>query len=492
MINLKHLLKYKYLIIILLFFTSLILLFGFSNFGIVFKFQLILILCLNIFPFIYITKNKNEENLIPIFQLISIYYIICYTSFFVINFSGFSDESFSGAILKNFVPDDENIKKATLCYLIGLAFLNLGYFGSKIFVKTNFIRFNNLNIKNNLELLLVVFITNFFTLIFFYIIKIQNYFPVFSQLKFVFIYLTFSLNFLVIFDSIKVSNIFKIFFIFLNIYYFYIEILKGSYAFPFLILIFLLTLYYHLKKKLPIVAIFLTTILFLFFHSFKYEYRILTWDINKHKEQTLNQNFKESNTKLLVNSSFDFIKKFSGISFDQKIKDFKNRNIFRIYHSTESLIIVTNFTPEEVPFWKGYSYKILLTKIIPRLLWKDKPSDTLGNDFGHRYKILNSEDQGTSWNMPVLNEFYVNFGFVGVLIGMLMLGIILRIFVSFVSIINTKNYHFISGFAALFPIFFLESHLSLVFGTIIQTYVFSILYFIILKKIIDLITVKYR
>ena len=116
MINLKHLLKYKYLIIILLFFTSLILLFGFSNFGIVFKFQLILILCLNIFPFIYITKNKNEENLIPIFQLISIYYIICYTSFFVINFSGFSDESFSGAILKNFVPEKGVFTTSSICF----------------------------------------------------------------------------------------------------------------------------------------------------------------------------------------------------------------------------------------------------------------------------------------------------------------------------------------------------------------------------------------
>ena len=94
--------------------------------------------------------------------------------------------------------------------------------------------------------------------------------------------------------------------------------------------------------------------------------------------------------------------------------------------------------------------------------------------------------------MPVLNEFYVNYGLVGVLIGMLILGIILRICVSFVSIINTKNYHFVSGFAALFPIFFLESHLSLVFGTIIQTYIFSIIYFIILKKIIDLTTLKYK
>ena len=492
MINLNHLLKYKYLIIILLFLSSLILFFGFSNFGIIFKFNLLLIFFLNIFPFIYISKNKNEEKLIPIFQLISIYYIICYTSFFIINFSGFSDESFSGAILKNFVPDDENIKKATYCYLVGLAFLNLGYFGSKIFVKTNLIRFNNLNIKNNLELLSVVFITNFVTLIFFYLIKIQNYYSAFSQLKFVFIYLTFSLTFLVIFDNTKVKILLKIFFIFLNIYYFYIEILKGSYAFPFLILIFLLTLYYHLKKKLPLIAICLTAVLFLFFHSFKHEYRILTWDISKHKEQSVNQSIKESNTRLLVNSSFDYIKKFSGISFDQKIKDFKNRNIFRIYHSAESLIIVTNFTPEEVPFWKGYSYKILLSKIIPRLLWKDKPSDTLGNDFGHRYKILNSEDQGTSWNMPVLNEFYVNYGLVGVLIGMLILGIILRICVSFVSIINTKNYHFVSGFAALFPIFFLESHLSLVFGTIIQTYIFSIIYFIILKKIIDLTTLKYK
>ena len=45
----------------------------------------------------------------------------------------------------------------------------------------------------------------------------------------------------------------------------------------------------------------------------------------------------------------------------------------------------------DVEFWNGYSYKILTSKIIPNFL-ENKPSDTLGNEFGHRYNVLTKAD----------------------------------------------------------------------------------------------------
>ena len=91
-----------------------------------------------------------------------------------------------------------------------------------------------------------------------------------------------------------------------------------------------------------------------------------------------------------------------------------------------SLLHVTKLTKEDadfekkllgrykyVPYWNGYSYKILYSKLIPRVFWENKPSDDLGNEFGHRYFILTKEntkdklihDTNTSWNMPILKSF---------------------------------------------------------------------------------------
>ena len=60
-----------------------------------------------------------------------------------------------------------------------------------------------------------------------------------------------------------------------------------------------------------------------------------------------------------------------------------------------------------VPFWDGYSIKYYI-KLIPRILWKNKPGDNLGNEFGHRYNVLTKDnsktilkDTNTSWNIPV-------------------------------------------------------------------------------------------
>ena len=88
--------------------------------------------------------------------------------------------------------------------------------------------------------------------------------------------------------------------------------------------------------------------------------------------------------------------------------DGKNQTNRRISHSFESLVIVSSKTPQDVLYRNGYSYNILKSKIIPRILWKDKPDDQLGNEFD-RYRILTDnqdiKDLNTSWNMPVLNEF---------------------------------------------------------------------------------------
>jgi hypothetical protein len=207
-----------------------------------------------------------------------------------------------------------------------------------------------------------------------------------------------------------------------------------------------------------------------------------------YKSKSLVNSFKLANENFLAKSNID------------RLNFLKNRNLLRIFHSTESLIIVTKFTPDPIPHWKGETYKILPSKIIPRVFWSNKPSDRTGNEFGHRYNILYNanllknpnligslKDISTSWNMPVLNEFYVNFGTVGTFLGMFIWGVILRLFTTFFSTKNHDNYEFIIGFTSLFPLFFLESHLSIVIGSIFQTIIFLFLLILILKLTLSIL-----
>lgn len=94
--------------------------------------------------------------------------------------------------------------------------------------------------------------------------------------------------------------------------------------------------------------------------------------------------------------------------------------------NTDLLADVIRRTPHPIPFWDGYTYRSLIGAFVPRLLWPDKPMKTLGQDFGHRYAYLNPWDRHTSINLPLLVEFFANFGELGVLIGMLLVGGVTR------------------------------------------------------------------
>ncbi|SRR5579871_1500541 len=92
-----------------------------------------------------------------------------------------------------------------------------------------------------------------------------------------------------------------------------------------------------------------------------------------------------------------------------------------------TLAAVQSLTPNVIPFWNGATYADLYWSLIPRVIYADKPGKVLGQDFGHRYGLLDKFDRTTSYNFPQLVEFYANFGAWGVGIGMLLLGFVQRL-----------------------------------------------------------------
>ena len=411
-------------------------------------------LCMGVIIY-YIFKIKSFRY-IPILPLTCFYFVCCYLSAAFFKFNIFVDHN---------ILDISDLSYAFDVLTLGICSLFIGYYIFKLIFRN--LERKEIKILNFslIEIFYYGFALNIVTIIFFYIIQIQNFLSFTAQIKYIFLFLSFGFFTNYLFHSnffFEKKNILIIFFKLLIIL---IEILRGSYALPF-ILVFLDYVYFsYLKKKLNILPVILFFIVFFLIHEGKYEFRKII----------KGENYSTEN---IFDKSKSFLKAYDNF-YDTEFElenflDGFNETNRRIYHSLESLVIVTAKTPNEIDYWNGYSYKILASKLIPRVFWKEKPSDILGNEFGQRYNILHKEDKHTSWNMPVLNEFYVNFGVIGVIIGMFTIGFFFSFLAKFFSLKETKNAEGIIAFYLFVPLFFLESHLSLLFGAILQSYIFSI------------------
>jgi hypothetical protein len=352
--------------------------------------------------------------------------------------------------------------------LLAIFFFNFAYFISKNFFKVRSVLGNqlfNVDEADNKKIYIFMLII--------YLIYFNNYYFDFSYIPrkflipilfFLFIYST-----IIFFKSKKFLTQLTIFI--LNINILIIEYSSSSFALPMQLLISILITYVLLKKKIPYIFILIFFIIFLIFHGFKAEYRSFTYKIENNNEST--ENLSENSNKR-YHQFLNFYKiKIRELTIDKKnyirniidITFFNNTD--RVSHSFSSLLIIVNKTPEKIDYLYGSSYKPFLTKFIPRFIFYNKPKEEYGNFFGHRYEILITTDFSTSWNMPVINESYANFGIFGVILVMSLLGFFIRLLVSKFSVSNHSNLEFIVGIAITTQLFFLENNLTLIIGNVL-------------------------
>jgi hypothetical protein len=130
----------------------------------------------------------------------------------------------------------------------------------------------------------------------------------------------------------------------------------------------------------------------------------------------------------------------------------------------DMLADVTRRTPRDIPDWGGVTYLSLVGVAIPRVLWPGKPQKRLGQDFGHRYTYIDPRDMATSVNLPFLVEFYLNFGPIGVYLGMLITGAFLRVVDFALNRPGQDILQSLASAAILLPLLNVESDFSLIFG----------------------------
>lgn len=75
------------------------------------------------------------------------------------------------------------------------------------------------------------------------------------------------------------------------------------------------------------------------------------------------------------------------------------------------------------PYEKGKTLALLFSGFIPRIVWPDKPDTSVGQYFNRQLKISEFPDAYIS--VTQLGEFYWNFGWLGVVLGMMTVGVIL-------------------------------------------------------------------
>ncbi|RAM48136.1 MAG: hypothetical protein C6Y22_29500, partial [Hapalosiphonaceae cyanobacterium JJU2] len=206
-------------------------------------------------------------------------------------------------------------------------------------------------------------------------------------------------------------------------------------------------------------------IFYLAFSPVKSEYRNVTW-YSKSK-QNLNvierlQIFIELTIKYHQENTFN-----PNVSNNN---DSKKNDTDKLVERSAHIVILSKVikkTPKIVPYWNGETYLPLFTSFIPRIVWSDKPVQTIGNEFGRRYKFLDKTDFSTSINLPIIIEMYINFGRWGIIIGMPLLGVFLAFLEQKLNNLRMNSIEFVVGASAAFQLTYQEISLAISVGTLI-------------------------
>ena len=88
---------------------------------------------------------------------------------------------------------------------------------------------------------------------------------------------------------------------------------------------------------------------------------------------------------------------------------------------------IYSMTPSVVPYQYGKTYSFFLVSFIPRIIWPDKPTAGSANGFyAVTYGITSEEGaKTTTFGVSILGEAFMNFGWAGVVLIMLVQGILI-------------------------------------------------------------------
>ena len=106
--------------------------------------------------------------------------------------------------------------------------------------------------------------------------------------------------------------------------------------------------------------------------------------------------------------------------------------------STQTLVHII-FYNDIAQVYEGKTLKFALYSLVPSVVWKNKPSFILANQFGRDFNFLYKDDYKTSINIPFITELYLNYYFKGIIIGMFLFALLISLIEFFISIYLNKD-----------------------------------------------------
>jgi hypothetical protein len=245
----------------------------------------------------------------------------------------------------------------------------------------------------------------------------------------------------------------------------------GSYGQVMALVMMLGIVYVNYRKSIPFGLIFTSVFLAFLIQPIKGQYRDIAWSA--------------AGDRMTMVEKAQLFWKIGTETYGHvnPIKSKENPDALERLSQLGVLAPVINMSPTLVPLRYGTTYLPLLTKWIPRLIWPGKPVDILGNNFGHWYSFIGSDDFSTSVNVPWLVEFYVNFGWGGIFWGMFFLGI----FMYYLSLRfcgeDQSLLEYSLAVSVVFELWWAESNIAMMWGGSIISLVTYGFFFWVLKKI---------
>jgi len=224
------------------------------------------------------------------------------------------------------------------------------------------------------------------------------------------------------------------------------------------------------KKKIPWIVIVLSVMALFPFMYAKFEFRDQVWDAHS-------ASVKQEGLGDAAENSAKFGKiAAQAVTADSEVIKFALQAIGIRLDISYMLAHVMDMTPRQVDYLYGTTYKDLIWKLVPRVILPDKPDPKLGQNFGHMYQILAIDDTTTSINFPQLVELYVNFGSIGVIVGMFIISQIYWIICYFMNGRHVGDWLAVFSVSIFTGLFRVESNFSLVVAGIIYH---VILYYVV-------------
>ena len=178
------------------------------------------------------------------------------------------------------------------------------------------------------------------------------------------------------------------------------------------------------RKRVPRAALVAVALFTLFFQVGKEDFRRAYWQ--RQGEVTTEAQGQGGRLERVIFWTQTSLDKWGEALSDpsgEALRTAMNRSVSRISLLTQTANVIDQ-TPSVVPYQNGSLYSYMIYTWIPRFVWPDKPSVSEANQFYQVAYGLSTEDELSSVSIAVgfLTEGFINFGWVGVVGIMFLMG----------------------------------------------------------------------